>query len=84
MVLLGARSLFGLPLLFNGAPGALNLYARYPSAFGVIDRGKAALLAAMADLAFSSAQSREDEERRTTSLRAALASREIFGRAQGY
>jgi hypothetical protein len=80
---LGVRSLYGLPLLFNGTPGALNLYARYPQAFGVIDRGKAVLLAAMADLAFSSAQTHENEERRNTTLHAALATREVIGQAQG-
>jgi GAF domain-containing protein len=80
---LGVRSLYGVPLLFNGTPGALNLYARYPNAFGVIDRGKAVLLAAMADLALSSAQTHEVEERRNTSLHAALATREVIGQAQG-
>jgi hypothetical protein len=80
---LGVRSLFGLPLRFNDTPGALNLYARYPQAFGVIDRGKAVLLATTADLAFSSAQSLENEERRNTTLHAALATREIIGQAQG-
>jgi hypothetical protein len=80
---LGVRSLYGLPILFDGAPGALNLYARYPKAFGVIDRGKAVLLAAMADLAFSAAQTHEKEERQNTSLHAALATREIIGQAQG-
>jgi GAF domain-containing protein len=81
--LLGIRSLHALPLRFNGTPGALNLYARYPNAFGVIDRGKAVLLAAMADLALSSAESHEDEERRNTTLHAALTTREIIGQAQG-
>jgi GAF domain-containing protein len=80
---LGVRSLYGIPLPLNGTLGALNLYARYPRAFGVIDRGKAVLLAAMADLAISSAQTHENEERRNTALHAALASREIIGQAQG-
>ncbi len=80
---LGVRSLYGLPLPLNGTPGALNLYAQYPKAFGVIDRGKALLLAAMADLALASAQTHENEERRNTTLHAALATREIIGQAQG-
>ena len=79
----GVRSMLALPLLVNGAPGALNLCARYPRAFGVIDRGRGLLLAAMAGLAFSSAQTREDEERRAANLHAALATREIIGQAQG-
>jgi GAF domain-containing protein len=79
----GIRSLLAVPLLINGVPGALNLYARYPNAFGVIDRARGLLLAAMGGLAFSSAQSHEDEERRATNLHAALASREVIGQAQG-
>jgi GAF domain-containing protein len=79
----GMRSLLAVPLLINGAPGALNLYARYPQAFGVIDRGRGLLLAAMAGLAFSSAQTHEDEERRAANLHAALATREVIGQAQG-
>lgn len=82
-VALGVRSLLALPLLFDGAPGALNLYARYPQAFGVIDRGRGLLLASMAGMAFSSARSHEDEERRAAQLHAALATRELIGQAQG-
>ena len=79
----GVRSLFAVPLLVNGAPGALNLYAVYPDAFGVIDRGRGLLLAAIAGLAFTAAQSHEDEERRTSNLHTALRSREVIGQAQG-
>jgi hypothetical protein len=79
----GVRSLLALPLLVDGAPGALNLYARYPLAFGVIDRGRGMLLAAMAGMAFSSVRSREDEDRRAANFQAALATREMIGQAQG-
>jgi hypothetical protein len=79
----GVHSVLALPLLFNGAPGALNLYGREPQAFGVIDRGRGLLLAAMAELAFSSAKTHEDEERRTANLHTALATREMIGQAQG-
>jgi GAF domain-containing protein len=79
----GMRSLLAVPLVINGAPGALNLYAQYPHAFGVIDRGRGLLLAAMAGLAFSSAQTHEDEERRAANLHAALTTREVIGQAQG-
>jgi hypothetical protein len=34
----GVRSILALPILSDTQPGALNLYARYPSAFGVVDR----------------------------------------------
>ncbi len=82
-VALGVRSLLALPLSVSGAPGALNLYARYPEAFGVIDRGRGMLLATMAGMAFTSAQIHEDEERRAANLQAALGTREMIGQAQG-
>jgi hypothetical protein len=79
----GVRSLLALPLLAPGVPGALNLYARYPRAFGVIDRGKALLLAGLAGLAYSSMRTHEDDEQRATNLHAALSTREVIGQAQG-
>jgi AmiR/NasT family two-component response regulator len=63
--------------------GSLNLYARYPHAFGVIDRARGLLLAALAALAFTSARSHDANERREANLRAALATREVIGQAQG-
>jgi GAF domain-containing protein len=79
----GIRSLLAVPLELSGAPGALNLYARYPRAFGVIDRGRGLLLAAMAGLAFGAARSHEEEERKSAQLHSALATREMIGQAQG-
>ncbi len=79
----GMRSLLALPLLGDDTPGALNLYARYPEAFGVVDRARGLLLAAVAGLAFSTARSHEDEARREMNLHVALATREVIGQAQG-
>ncbi len=79
----GIRSVLALPLVANSQPAALNLYARYPAAFGVIDRSKAALLASLAGLALSVAHSHEDEERRAANLQTALSSRETIGAAMG-
>lgn len=79
----GMRSLLAFPLFANDAPGALNLYARYPEAFGVVDRAKGLLLAALAALALSSAQTHEDDERRAANFHAALATREVIGQAEG-
>jgi len=79
----GMRSLLALPLDFNGAPAALNLYARYPNAFGVIDRGRGLLLAALGGLAFTTASAHEEDERKAAQLHAALATREMIGQAQG-
>jgi hypothetical protein len=79
----GMRSLLALPLFASGPLGALNLYARYPRAFGIMDRGRGLLLAALAGLAVSSAQRNEDETRRTANMQAALATRDVIGQAQG-
>ena len=79
----GIRSVLALPLAANSQPGALNLYARNPDAFGVFEQAKAALLVSLASLALTVAHSHEDEELRADNLHAALASREIIGEAQG-
>jgi hypothetical protein len=79
----GVRSVLALPLAADAQLGALNLYARYPSAFGVVDRAKAAILVSMASLALSVARSHEDEERRAANFHAALSSRETIGEAMG-
>jgi GAF domain-containing protein len=79
----GIRSVLALPLVSDGDVGALNLYARYPSAFGVVDRAKAAILASLASLALTAAHSHEDEARRSENFATALSSREIIGEAVG-
>jgi len=79
----GIRSVLALPLADDARQGALNLYARYPSAFGVVDRGKAVILASLATLALSFAHSHEDDECRVDNLQAALISRELIGQAEG-
>ena len=79
----GLRSLLALPMATDGVLGALNLYARYPQAFGVVDRARGLLLASMVRFACSAARSHEDEERRAENLHAALITRELIGQAQG-
>lgn len=79
----GIRSVLALPLSSDAQLGALNLYARYPAAFGVVDRAKAAILVSLASLALSVAHSHENEERRAVNLQAALTSRETIGEALG-
>ena len=83
----GIRSLLALPLLASRPPGGslgvLNLYGRYPQAFGVIDRARGLLLGALAALALSVARTHEDDERQVANLHAALATREVIGQAQG-
>jgi hypothetical protein len=82
-VALGIRSMLAMPLAAGIQSGALNLYARAPSAFGVIDRAKAAILVSLATLALSVAQSHEDEERHALAFERALHSREMIGEALG-
>ena len=48
---MGMRSLLALPIATDLTVGSLSLYARYPQAFGVIDRARGLLLASMAGLA---------------------------------
>jgi GAF domain-containing protein len=79
----GMRSLLALPMATDGTLGALNLYARYPQAFGVVDRARGLLLASMVAFACSTARSHQDEERRAENLHAALITRELIGQAQG-
>jgi GAF domain-containing protein len=79
----GMRSALALPLTTNGTRGAVNLYAAYPSAFGVVDRAKGLILASLASAALAAAHLFEDEERRIDNLHSALSSREIIGQAQG-
>jgi GAF domain-containing protein len=79
----GIRSMLALPLFADGTLGALNLYAYYPQAFGVVDRARGLLLAALAALAFTAARTHGDDERREANLHAALATREVIGQAQG-
>jgi GAF domain-containing protein len=79
----GIRSALALPLTTHDTIGAVNLYARYPGAFGVVDRAKAVILASLASVAVNAAHSLEDEERRIENLHSALSSREVIGQAQG-
>ena len=80
---LGMRSMLALPLVASASVGAINLYARYPAAFGVVDRAKAMILATMAGVALTVAHSHADEERRADNLMTALNSRETIGEALG-
>lgn len=80
---LGVRSVLALSLSADGTRGALNLYARYPQAFGVIDRAKGLLLSSLAGVALTTAEAHDDEERRRDNLQAALITRAVIGQAQG-
>lgn len=78
----GMRSLLALPMSADGI-GALNLYASYPGAFGVLDRARGVLLASLAGIALASARSHQDEQLQTEHLRIALQTRALIGQAQG-
>jgi len=80
----GVRSLLALCLSGDGqVEGALNLYARYPLAFGAVDRARGLVLAGLAALALTVAEAHEEEERRAENLRQALITRQLIGQAQG-
>jgi GAF domain-containing protein len=79
----GVRSVLALPVIGNSSLGALNLYARSPIAFGVVDRGKAVILASLAGLALAAAQSKEQDGMGIEDFRAALSTREMIGQAEG-
>ena len=81
--IIGIRGALALPLTSDGHRGAVNLYARFPSAFGVVDRAKAVILSSLASVAISVAYSHEDEERRAADFTAALRTREVIGEALG-
>lgn len=79
----GIRSVLALSLSAKSTRGALNLYARYPQAFGAIDRAQALILASLAGLAVTAAEMHADEERKYEELRGALVTRELIGQAEG-
>jgi hypothetical protein len=80
---IGVRCALALSLVANDTPGALNLYARYPRAFGATDRAKGVIFATLSSLALSGAQIHEHEDRRAENLHSALGTRELIGQAQG-
>ncbi|MHB8431344.1 MAG: ANTAR domain-containing protein [Acidimicrobiales bacterium] len=80
---IGVRCTLALNLSTDESPGALNLYARYPRAFGATDRAKAVIFGTLASLALRQAHVHEDEDRRAEHLHAALSTRELIGQAQG-
>ena len=78
----GIRSVLGYALATE-TPGALNLYASVPDAFGPHDRAQALLFATLARLALETAQERDVDAARTVNLTEALRTRELIGQAQG-
>jgi len=79
----GIRSALALQLGGGGIDGALNLYAHYPDAFGVVDRANGLLLAQVATVALGSARTHDASFQRTANLEAALVTRELIGKAEG-
>jgi hypothetical protein len=78
----GVRSVLAYSLS-TGQPGALNLYARLPAAFGATDRAQGELFATLARLALDSAEERAAGESTAVNFSAALLTRELIGQAQG-
>lgn len=80
---LGIRCTLALSLVANDTPGALNLYGRFPGAFGATDRAQAVIFSTMASLALSGARTQEEGDRRADNLHMALSTRELIGQAEG-
>lgn len=78
----GIRTILAYPLSTE-QPGALNLYANLPDAFGAHARAQAALFATLARLALGAAKERAFYGERGANLVEALRSRELIGQAQG-
>lgn len=79
----GVRSVLAIDLQAKDVMATLNLYGRYPRAFGVIDRAKGLVLASLAGLAFATPDEQEDEARRRQDVAWALSTQEVIGKAQG-
>ncbi|MEO5842811.1 MAG: GAF and ANTAR domain-containing protein [Acidimicrobiales bacterium] len=77
------RSVLAYSLQSSGRASALNLYSRFPHAFGATDRAQGQLFATLARLALDSAEDKETDERKTANLIEALRTRELIGQAQG-
>lgn len=78
----GIRTVLAYPLDVD-RPSALNLYARFPDAFGVTDRAQGLLFATLARLALDSARERAADANKAHNLAEALRTREVIGQAQG-
>ncbi len=78
----GVRSVLAYSLSAE-QPGALNLYARLPAAFGVNDRAQGSLFAVLARIALDTAQERASGEAKAMNLAEALRTRALIGQAQG-
>jgi GAF domain-containing protein len=80
----GILAILSTPLIVNGKPvGVLNLYARAPRAFSVLDRQLASLLAGQAAIAVTAALRHYDEVTLSDHLRIALSSRSVIDQAIG-
>jgi GAF domain-containing protein len=80
----GILAILSTPMIVKGTPvGVLNLYARTPRAFSVVDRQLAGLLAGQAAIAVTAALRHYDEVTLSDHLRIALSSRSVIDQAIG-
>jgi hypothetical protein len=79
----GVRGLLMLPLDVHPEPAALALFARYPFAFGVVDRAWGLLMAYLAGVALARVAIVDEESRLAGAFQASLGVRELIGQAQG-
>ncbi len=79
----GIRGLHMFPLMAKAQPGALALLARFPHAFGAVDRARGLLMAYLAGVALTGAATIDDGDRLAANLQASLGIREVISQAQG-
>jgi GAF domain-containing protein len=80
----GILAILSTPMIVKSKPvGVLNLYARTPRAFSVVDRQLASLLAGQAAIAVTAALRHYDEVTLSDHLRIALSSRAVIDQAIG-
>jgi hypothetical protein len=78
-----ARCLLMLPLTANAKRGGLALFARYPHAFGAVDRARGLVMAYLAGVALAAIDAADHDDRLAANLQSSLAIREVISQAQG-
>jgi hypothetical protein len=77
------RGLLMFPLMANARRGGLVLFARYPHAFGAVDRARGLVMAYLAGVALAATDAVDHDDRLAANLQSSLAIREVISQAQG-
>jgi len=77
------RGLLMFPLTANAKRGGLVFFARYPHAFGAVDRARGLVMAYLAGVALAATDAVDHDDRLAANLQSSLAIREVISQAQG-